>query len=175
MWGSSLSPTVSGFITCFFLCGGKSSHSTHTIAHSEGELVICVWTCVCVSCQCHRRLLLMGQSTQPVTLHLSVAHTRAHKHMNSAWSIEADTWKVDFCTALSNISRLEVGRVSRTSYITFGLCRRFYLKGLCNTLALYTSWIYAFIFLKMLVYTVWYIWHCIDMSGRFQIRLLKHL
>jgi len=31
---------------------------------------------MCVWCQCHRRLLLMGQSTQPVTLHLSPTHTR---------------------------------------------------------------------------------------------------
>ncbi len=32
--------------------------------------------CMCVWCQCHRRLLLMGQSTQPVTPHLSPTHTR---------------------------------------------------------------------------------------------------
>ncbi len=39
----------------------------------------------------------------------SVSHT--HAHNDSARSVCADTWKVDFCTTLSNISRLETGHV----------------------------------------------------------------
>lgn len=39
----------------------------------------------------------------------SVSHT--HSHGDSAWSVWADTWKVDFCKTLSNISRLKMGHV----------------------------------------------------------------
>lgn len=45
----------------------------------------------------------------PTCQSTSVSHT--HAHSDSAWSVWADTWKVDFCTTLSNISRLKTGHV----------------------------------------------------------------
>lgn len=100
---SSLSPTaVSGFFICFF--GAEANPPTR---HTQSPTVRLSVLYVCV--------MSVPQATTahgpiyPTCHSTSVSHT--HVHSNSALSIWADTWKEDFCTTLSNISRLKTGHV----------------------------------------------------------------
>lgn len=103
-------------------CGVVANPPTR---HTESPAVrvslsyVCERACVCV---CHVSAIgdyCSWANLPNLSLYICLPHTRAHKHMNSARSIEADTWKVDFCTPLSYISRLEVGRVFEISKISY--------------------------------------------------------
>lgn len=100
---SSLFPTaVSGFIMWFFgVVANPPTRHTQSPTDRVSVLYVCVMS-VPQATTAHGPIYPTCHST-------SVSHT--HTHRNSAWSIWVDTWKVDFCTALSNINRLKMGCV----------------------------------------------------------------
>lgn len=85
-----------------FWCGGESSHSTHTIAHSQAERVVCVCDVSATGDYCS------WANLPNLSLHICLPHTRVQqfclKHLGG--HVESG-----FCTTLSNISRLKTGRV----------------------------------------------------------------
>ncbi len=72
--GSPVSPTaVSGFIMCFFRCCGESSHSTHTIAHSQAGHVVCMCDVSATGDYCS------WANLPNLSLHICLPHTRAQR------------------------------------------------------------------------------------------------